>query len=49
MCVCGEVTIIFFFGEHEDILSGMLTGSGNHPCSVQVVISKGYVVLDIGF
>ena len=44
-----SLTTVFFFGEHEDILSWMLTGSGNHPCSVQVVLPKGYVVLDIGF
>jgi hypothetical protein len=37
-----------FFEEHEDTLSRDVNRFGD-PCSVRVVLSKGYVVLDIGF
>ena len=40
-----EVTI-FFLANMKTFLVGMLTGSGNHPCSVQVVMFKGYVILE---
>ena len=43
-----EVTIIFFLVRMKTSLVGRLTDSGSHPCSVQVVLYQGYVILDIG-
>ena len=38
---------IFFLASMKSSLLGMLTGSGNHPCSVQVVLSKGHVIVHV--
>ena len=40
-------SISIFLARTKTSLPGMLTASGDHPCSVQVVLTKGYVILDI--